>query len=54
MEKEQMSTPLPATELKMPPRKPTPTSTAACQAPKLGMESKVRRLCSLGAGGAGG
>ena len=53
IEKEQMSTPLPATELKVPPRKPTPNSTAACQAPKLGMASKVRRLCSLGAGGAG-
>ena len=34
-ENEQMSTPLPATELKMPPRKPTARRTAACQAPNL-------------------
>ena len=34
-ENEQMSTPLPATELKMPPRKPTASRMAACQAPNL-------------------
>ena len=46
-EKLQMSTPLPDTALKIPPRKPVPTSTAACHAPNFGILSKVRRLCSL-------
>merc|ERR1719500_234581 len=46
-ENEQMSTPLPATELKMPPRKPTASRMAACQAPNLGIKSNVFLLCSL-------
>jgi hypothetical protein len=35
MENEQMSTPLPAMAVKMPPMKPVSTSTTACQAQKL-------------------
>ena len=46
-EKLQMSTPLPATELNIPPRNPTQTRTSACHAPKPGIASNVRRLCSL-------
>merc|ERR1712226_32569 len=44
-EKEQMSTPDPAIALKMPPIKPTTGRTEACHTPKLGIESKVFRLC---------
>ena len=47
MEKEQISTPLPVTAEKIPPRKPVKSKTTACQMPKLGMESYVFLLCSL-------
>lgn len=47
MEKEQISTPLPAIALNMPPIKPTKRSTKACHIPKFTIESKVFRLCSL-------
>ena len=46
-EKEQMSTPLPAMALKIPPRNPTNRSTTACHQPKFTMESNVFLLCSL-------
>ena len=62
-EKEQMSTPLPATALKTPPTwirwlktfdgslkkptRPTKTRTTACHAPKPGIESNVSRFFSL-------
>ena len=47
MEKEQMSTPLPAMALNIPPRNPTKRRTSACQTPKLTIESKVFLLRSL-------
>ena len=47
MEKEQISTPLPVTAEKIPPRKPVKSKTTACQMPKLGIESYVFLLCSL-------
>ena len=46
-EKEQMSTPLPATALKIPPRNPTNNRTKVCHSPKLTIWSKVFLLCSL-------
>ena len=46
-EKEQISTPLPAMALKIPPRNPTNRSTTACHQPKFTMESNVFLLCSL-------
>ena len=46
-EKEQISTPLPAMALKIPPRNPTNSSTTACHQPKFTMESNVFLLCSL-------
>ena len=45
IENEQISTPLPAIAEKMPPKKPVKVKTKACQIPKLGTASKVRRLC---------
>ena len=50
MANEQMSTPDPAMALKFPPMNPTPRRTAACHAPKFGMESQVLRLCCLSVG----
>ena len=47
MEKEQISTPLPAMALNIPPRNPTKRRTTACQTPKFTIESKVFLLCSL-------
>lgn len=44
---EQMSTPLPAMAVKLPPMKPVIKSMKACQMPKSGMVSKVLRLCCL-------
>merc|ERR1719334_352999 len=46
-ENEQISTPLPATELNIPPTAPTPVSTPACHTPKYGIVSKVLLLCCL-------
>jgi hypothetical protein len=47
MEKEQMSTPDPATALKIPPTNPVATRTAAFQIRKSGIESNVLRLYCL-------
>lgn len=47
MENEQMSTPLPAMALKMPPTNPVRVKPMPWRIPKLGMESKVLRLCCL-------
>ena len=46
-EVEQMSTPLPAMAVKLPPTKPVMKRTAACQNPKSGIVSNVLRLCCL-------
>ena len=46
-EVEQMSTPLPAMAVKLPPTKPVMKRTTACQSPKSGMVSNVLRLCCL-------
>ena len=47
IEKEQISTPLPAIALNIPPRNPTKRRTTACQTPNFTIESKVFLLCSL-------
>ena len=47
MENEQMSSPLAAIALKIPPKNPTAKSTIACHIPKFTIESQVFLLCSL-------
>ena len=47
MENEQISTPLPAIAVKIPPIKPVKTRTIACQRPKLTIVSNVLRFFSL-------
>jgi len=47
MEKEQMSTPLPAMAVKIPPTNPVNSKTIICQGPKFWIESKVLRFFSL-------
>lgn len=47
IENEQISTPLPEIAENMPPMKPVIVKMKACPRPKLGIESKVLRLCCL-------
>ena len=44
---EQISTPLPAMAVNIPPIVPVPKRTNACQNPKSGIASNVFRLCCL-------
>lgn len=46
-EKLQISVPLPAMAVKIPPMKPVIVSTIACHTPKFGIDSNVLRLCCL-------